>query len=185
MVHCISIIIAIYFFNDKFYIGCHFDNMPSAHRYKKISSCGGNVERDETFLQGAVREAREEHGLIVDEKNLTLIHTKETSYDIYKYYIVNVTPNDYHENEITTPSEIFGESFATTSSWKTDYINEVFSHFPPNSVINTRVNTTFLIDYDVLQSLDYKQYILHPFQKFLRTSYFKNVLTHSRNLHKN
>lgn len=165
--HCISIIIAIFLLNDKFYIGCHFDNVPKSYRYKKISSCGGNVEKNETFIQGAIREAREEHGLIIDKQKLRLIYTKNTNYKIYKYYMVNVTPNDYYNNGITTPIEIFKEK---------NYINNVFSQFPPNSVINTKVDTTFLIDYDVLKSSEFKHYILPPFQKFLQSSHFKNAL---------
>ena len=68
MVRCISIIIATYLYNGEVYLGCHFDNMPKKYRYKKISSCGGNVDAHESFKQGAMREAREEHGLIFYNK---------------------------------------------------------------------------------------------------------------------
>jgi 8-oxo-dGTP pyrophosphatase MutT (NUDIX family) len=157
----VSIIICVYEFNNKLYIGCHFDNNPSQYRYKKIGSCAGHVDEGESYTDAAIREAKEEHGLTISDENKLQfisqnINTKNNK--CYKYYCTYVLPSNYLTKDILTPDEIFYDE---------KYINNVFSKFPENSVINTGARSTFLIHLDVLTSQKYKKYIYSPFFNFL------------------
>jgi len=158
----VSILVATYCYNNKIYIGCHFDNTPKKYRYGRIQGAGGHVEINETFEQGIIRESAEEHGLLVsDENKLEFISENydNNSNTRYKYYGTNVTPQDYYPHLVTTHDEIINDM---------EYINKIFDLFPKGTVINTNVKTTFLIDINILCDDKYKEYVYGPFSKFLK-----------------
>lgn len=158
----VSIVIGVYSCNNKIFIGCHFDNTQKKYRHGKIQGCGGHVEFDESFKEGAIREAAEEHGLLIQDKDkLQFIseNYNDTFNARYKYYGIDVTPEDYHSHLITTPDEIINDF---------EYINNIISKFPEGSIINTNSETTFLIDIDVLRDEKYKDYVYGPFHNFLK-----------------
>lgn len=158
----VSIVIAIYSLNNKLYIGCHFDNTQTQYRYKTISACGGHVDEGESYIDAAIREAKEEHGLTINNGNKLKFISKnynEKTGKCYKYFSFDVKPTDYLTSDILTPHEVFQEE---------EYINNVFSQFPKNSVIKTGASSTYLIDLDVLTCDLYEKYLYKPFFHFLK-----------------
>jgi 8-oxo-dGTP pyrophosphatase MutT (NUDIX family) len=158
----VSIVIAVYGLSNKLYIGCHFDNNPKQFRYRRISGCGGHVDEGENYVDAAIREAQEEHGLVINDKNKLEFISKnynEKTNKCYKYFGFDVKPTDYLTENILTPDEVFKDE---------KYINKVFSTFPENSVINTGANSTYLIDLDVLTSDIYGKHLYQPFYHFLK-----------------
>ena len=157
----VSIVIAVYSKDTKLYIGCHFDNTETRNRFGKISACGGHVDEGESYIDAAVREAQEEHGLIIkDETKLEFIseNVNKKSGKRSKYYGVDVTPEDYSTKDVLTPHEVMCDL---------NYIDNVFSKFPENSIINTGAQSTFFIDLDALTSFKNSKYIYMPFYNFL------------------
>lgn len=158
----VAIVIAVYSKDTKIYIGCHIDNTDKQYRKGKLQSCGGHVEFDEDFVQGAIREAGEEHGLLINDK-LMLQYISECYNEKinarYKYYGIDVNPNNYHSELITTPDEIIMDD---------KNINDMLGNFPKGSIIRTTVESTFLVDLDVLRDDKYKQYVYRPFHNFLK-----------------
>ena len=158
----VAIVIAVYSKDTKIYVGCHIDNTDKHQRKGKLQSCGGHVEFDEDFIQGAIREASEEHGLLINDRSkLQYIseHYNEIFNARYKYYGVDVTPNDYYSELITTPDEIIMDD---------ENINNMLRNFPVESIIRTSVKSTFLVDIDILRDNKYRQYIYGPFHNFLK-----------------
>jgi hypothetical protein len=159
----VSIVIATYKINNKVYVGCHFEKSLNEKRHGKISLCAGHVEDNESYTEGAIREAEEEHGLVIyNENHLELVHSKISKNTTYNYYIINVIPCDYFTHKVSTHDEIISDL---------NYINNVFQHFPSNSVIPTGSKSTFLIDVSVLKSQIYSEYVYDPTRIFL-SKYF-------------
>lgn len=154
----ISIVMAMYHYNNKIYVGCHFEKSFQSERNGKLSLCGGHVDDGEKFIDGAMREAREEHGLVKNKEDFLFFETKKINNNDYVYYTVNVVPSDYYHKQISTHDEIIHDIV---------YINRILDTFPHNSVIKTGSNSVFLIDINVLRSSEYKKYVFEPTYNFL------------------
>lgn len=158
----IAIVVGVYKHNGKIYLGCHFEKSIIPKRSNKISLCGGHVEKHETMKEGAVREAREEHGIILNCKQLAQVHEYKTDTTYYVYYMVDVKPNDYHNKHIVTHNEIVNDSV---------FFSDIISKFPSNSIIETNARSTFLIDIEVLRLNEYKKYVFEPTYNFLKNNF--------------
>ena len=158
----IAIVVAVFKHNGKIYVGCHFEKSLNPKRSNKISLCGGHVENYETLDQGAVREAREEHGLLINERELTLVHEKKIGKKYYAYYTVNTTPFRYEDKYIETHNEIVNNG---------EFFSDIIAKFPDNSIISTGAKSTFLIDIEVLRMNQYKKYIFEPTYNFLKNNF--------------
>lgn len=159
----IAIVVATYDANNRVYVGCHFENSVLRNRHKKLSLCAGHVDKGETFIHGAIREAREEHGLHKDERDLRLIHTRTKNNTTYKYYTIDVLPSDYYTHKIETHNEIITDQ---------NIINDMLRHFPSGSVLNTGSDSTFLVDVDVFKMKHLEKYLYEPTIIFIN-KYFK------------
>lgn len=154
----ISIVMAIYHCDNRIYIGCHFEKSFKSERNGKLSLCGGHVDDGEKFIDGAMREAREEHGLVKKREDFHFFETKKINNDEYVYYTIKVLPSDYYQNQISTHNEIIHDIV---------FINRILDNFPQKSIIKTGSDSVFLIDIDILRSPEYKKYIFEPTYDFL------------------
>ena len=130
--------------------------------YSAQNGIEASSKEGESYIDAAIREAKEEHGLTISSSNKLEFISKnynEKTGKCYKYFGYDVKPTDYLTSDVLTPHEVFQEE---------KYINNVFSKFPENSVINTGASSTYLIDLDVLTCDLYGKYLYQPFFRFLK-----------------
>ena len=93
---------------DGMYVVQRRDNIPTIAEPGKLSLWGGHIEGEETPLQGAVRELKEETGVDVKDSELQLLCT---------YYTKSRSPRDpgqtiqVHLYATEIPGDIFVECF--------------------------------------------------------------------------
>jgi len=68
----------------------------------KYGITSGHVQKNEEFIQGAIREIKEELGLNIKEDELKLFYTKKENKDIYKLYLLK---RDFDINDLTLQKE--------------------------------------------------------------------------------
>ena len=162
----ISILIPVYQHQNNKYVACHFEYKKTDFNSNTTSlllqSAGGFCDNEkynttDDMLDAAIMFGYKQDGICnISRNSVKSIETiKHNAYCFY-YFTVDVNLTNFNINDDVL-----------CCITKNPKVTELINKFPKNSCISTKVDSTFLINIDILKNTEYNDIVYKPFRQFL------------------